>query len=70
MSDKPDRILIWQINLREGGANGRIKHVIRRFRSGLYTLDGLAILPQHIKGKLGGDRETLKLSAEIIQAEE
>ena len=59
--------LIWQCNLREGGPTGRVRHAIRRFANGLYTLDGVAILPHHIKAKIGGDRETLELWAEVIE---
>lgn len=51
MSAKPRR----RIELRRGGPDGELAHVLCWFANGAVQLDGVYILPQNIKAKLGGD---------------
>lgn len=59
------RTLLRKCNLRQE-KDGPIQHVIRWFCDGAVSLDGVLILPQHIKAKLGGDEVTMKLWAEMV----
>jgi hypothetical protein len=56
-------------NLRQG-KDGPIQHVIRWFCDGSISLDGILILPQNIKAKLGGDEATVELWAEVVDGSE
>ena len=58
--------LDWAFHLRERDQFGPILHTIRHFTDGHYELDGVLILPEHIKHKLGGDAATEKMYAEKI----
>jgi hypothetical protein len=63
------RTLLRKCNLRQG-KEVAIQHVIRWFCDGAVSLDGVLILPQHIKAKLGGDEATRKLWAEMVDGPE
>lgn len=62
-NEKPEKT----IELRRGGPDGELVHTICWYPNGRIELDGVAILAQHVKAKIGGDKVTRELWAKELR---